>query len=267
MVIGQVFRRGLVAVAILAGGAASASAEHLRIEIKVFGMDCATCAHGLTVAMKKLEGVETVDISLNKSAAELTLREGNRVTIDQLRTIIKRNGFTPKEAVVTTIGVPARKTGGARPRGPRPAVGPGHRPWRHRPGRPQDSHRGCGGHRGAACRHGDDLAEGRRRGTDRRRQRLAEAVASAATDAADGTGRRECSRVSQHCIRQPARERAYITCAAESVIDCCDTPCTTPQDPDRAHPLADRRRPARRSRERAADDAAHVPDPRLPTTC
>ena len=75
-------------------------------------MDCATCAHGLTVAMKKLEGVETVDISLNKSAAELTLREGNRVTIDQLRTIIKRNGFTPKEAVVTTIGVPARKTGG-----------------------------------------------------------------------------------------------------------------------------------------------------------
>ena len=111
MVIGRVFRRGLVAAAIVAGGAASANAEHLRIEIKVFGMDCATCAHGLTVAMKKLEGVETVDISLNKSAAQLTLREGNRVTIDQLRTIIKRNGFTPKEAVVTTIAVPARKSG------------------------------------------------------------------------------------------------------------------------------------------------------------
>ena len=112
MVTGRLFRRGLVAAAIVAGGAASASAEHLRIEIKVFGMDCATCAHGLTVAMKKLEGVETIHISLTKSAAELTLREGNRVTIEQLRTIIKRNGFTPKEAVVTTIGVPARKGGG-----------------------------------------------------------------------------------------------------------------------------------------------------------
>jgi hypothetical protein len=62
--------------------------------------------------MKKLEGVETVHISLNNSAAELTLREGNRVTIEQLRTIIKRNGFTPKDAVVTTIGLPVRKSGG-----------------------------------------------------------------------------------------------------------------------------------------------------------
>jgi copper chaperone CopZ len=112
MLIGRVVRRGLVAAAIVAGAAASANAEHLRIEIKVFGMDCATCAHGLTVAMKKLQGVETVDISLNKSAAQLTLREGNQVTIEQLRTIIKRNGFTPKEAVVTTIGLPSRKSGG-----------------------------------------------------------------------------------------------------------------------------------------------------------
>jgi copper chaperone CopZ len=91
--------------------AAPASAEHLRIEIKVYGMDCATCAHGLTVAMKKLQGVETVDISLNKSAAELRLRTGNTVTVEQLRTIIKHNGFTPKEAIVTTIATPARKAG------------------------------------------------------------------------------------------------------------------------------------------------------------
>lgn len=104
------FMRPALAAAAIAV-AAPASAEHLRIEIKVFGMDCATCAHGLTVAMKKLQGVETVDISLNKSAAELTLRAGNQVTVEQLRTIIRNNGFTPKEAVVTTIATPARKAG------------------------------------------------------------------------------------------------------------------------------------------------------------
>lgn len=104
------FMRPALAAAAIAV-AAPASAEHLRIEIKVFGMDCATCAHGLTVAMKKLQGVETVDISLNKSAAELKLGAGNKVTVEQLRTIIKNNGFTPKEAVVTTIATPGRKAG------------------------------------------------------------------------------------------------------------------------------------------------------------
>lgn len=104
-------RPALAAAAIAFTVAAPASAEHLRIEIKVFGMDCATCAHGLTVAMKKLQGVETVDISLNKSAALLALRPGNTVTVEQLRTIIRNNGFTPKEAVVTTIATPVRKPG------------------------------------------------------------------------------------------------------------------------------------------------------------
>ena len=111
MVIGRTLRAALMAAAIATGAATTARAEHLSIDIKVFGMDCATCAHGLTVAMKKLEGVESVDISLTRSSAEVRLRPGNRVTVDDLRRIVKRNGFTPKEAVVTTVAVPVRRNG------------------------------------------------------------------------------------------------------------------------------------------------------------
>ena len=35
--------------------AAPAHAEYRRIELKILGMDCATCAHGVRVAMQKLE--------------------------------------------------------------------------------------------------------------------------------------------------------------------------------------------------------------------
>jgi hypothetical protein len=56
------------------------------------------------VAVLKLEGVETVDVSLQRGLADLRLRPGNHVTIQQLRTLIKRNGFNPGSATVEVAG-------------------------------------------------------------------------------------------------------------------------------------------------------------------
>lgn len=59
----------------------------------------------MRVAVRKLEGVESVKVSLNDGLAEIRLAPGNRVTVDQLREIIRSKGFTPKDAQVVVSGV------------------------------------------------------------------------------------------------------------------------------------------------------------------
>jgi len=63
------------------------------------------------VAVRKLPGVESVDVSLERAAAEVRLRPDNRVTVPQLRKIIRDNGFTAREATVTAIGTLVERAG------------------------------------------------------------------------------------------------------------------------------------------------------------
>lgn len=58
----------------------------------------------MSVALKKIEGVEDVKVSLNEGRADLKLRSGNRATVDQIRDAIRKNGFTPKGADVMAAG-------------------------------------------------------------------------------------------------------------------------------------------------------------------
>ena len=65
----------------------------------------------MRVAIRKLPGVESVDVSLERGAAEIRLRSDNRVTVPQLRKIIRDNGFTAKEATVTAVGTLVERGG------------------------------------------------------------------------------------------------------------------------------------------------------------
>ena len=65
----------------------------------------------MRVAVRKLDGVESVDVSLERGAASIALRPGNRITLPQLRQIIKNNGFTAKDATVTAIGTVIERGG------------------------------------------------------------------------------------------------------------------------------------------------------------
>jgi hypothetical protein len=69
------------------------------------------CAHAVRVAVLKLEGVEGIDVSLKTGSAVVRLRPGNRVTLPQLRQIIKDNGFTSKDATVTALGTLVERGG------------------------------------------------------------------------------------------------------------------------------------------------------------
>lgn len=54
--------------------------------------------------MKRIDGVESVKVSLESGVADVELAPGNRVTIAKMREAITQNGFTPKDAEATLAG-------------------------------------------------------------------------------------------------------------------------------------------------------------------
>src|SRR6185437_13877573 len=50
---------------LLAFASLSAHAQYEQVNLTVFGMDCAPCAHAIHVSMKGIPGVNTVDVDLN----------------------------------------------------------------------------------------------------------------------------------------------------------------------------------------------------------
>lgn len=63
-----------------------------------------TCAHVVDVALRKVAGVESVDVSLNKGLARVKLKAGNTVSMPQLWELIYKNGYTPKTTTVSVRG-------------------------------------------------------------------------------------------------------------------------------------------------------------------
>ena len=58
----------------------------------------------MSVAVRKIPGVEAVDVSLTRAVAEIRLAAGNTVTLAQLRQLVKNSGFNSPEAAVTVAG-------------------------------------------------------------------------------------------------------------------------------------------------------------------
>jgi copper chaperone CopZ len=63
-----------------------------------------TCAHVVNVALKKVAGVESVEVSLNKGLATVKLKPGNTVSVPQLWQLIHEKGYTPKTTTVSVRG-------------------------------------------------------------------------------------------------------------------------------------------------------------------
>ena len=70
-----------------------------------------TCAHVVDVALRKVIGVESVQVSLNKGLATVKLKPGNTVSVPQLWELIHKNGYTPKATAVSVRGELATMNG------------------------------------------------------------------------------------------------------------------------------------------------------------
>jgi copper chaperone CopZ len=65
----------------------------------------------VSVSLKSVAGVESVDVSLAKGFASVKLKPGNTATLQQLQTAITKNGFTMKDSSVTVAGTVVTNTG------------------------------------------------------------------------------------------------------------------------------------------------------------
>ena len=63
-----------------------------------------TCAHIVDVALKKVPGVESVEVSLNKGLATVKLKPGNTVAVPQFWQLLHEQGYTPKTTAVSVPG-------------------------------------------------------------------------------------------------------------------------------------------------------------------
>jgi copper chaperone CopZ len=54
--------------------------------------------------MQKVDGVQSVKVSLKDGLTILDLKPDNTVTLAKLRQVIKNNGFVPKEAQIVARG-------------------------------------------------------------------------------------------------------------------------------------------------------------------
>jgi copper chaperone CopZ len=94
----------ILVAGILALSTLAAHAEYEQVNLTVFGMDCAPCAHAIHVSMKGIQGVDTVDVDLNTGLVSIKLTPGNSAAMRQVNEAVEKNGFTHKDAQVIVRG-------------------------------------------------------------------------------------------------------------------------------------------------------------------
>jgi len=73
--------------------------EKVYIEIGIKGMACPYCAFGMEKELKKMAGVENVEIELKKGLAYISTPKDQKPTKESLEKIITDAGFTVGEIV------------------------------------------------------------------------------------------------------------------------------------------------------------------------
>lgn len=82
----------------------AANAEYRQVNMTVFGMDCAPCAHAIHVSMKGIKGVDKVNVDLNTGLVAISLDPGNTANMHQFEEAVEKNGFTHKDATIIVRG-------------------------------------------------------------------------------------------------------------------------------------------------------------------
>lgn len=95
-------RLGIIVISIFS--LSSVMAQLIKVDQEVYGMDCAPCAYGLERGLMKMEGLESVKVSLNDGKAYLKLSTNNELTLQKIQEEVKNNGFSARNAEVTLKG-------------------------------------------------------------------------------------------------------------------------------------------------------------------
>ena len=89
----------LLAVLLLTAPIASVAAQEVSARsatIRVDGLSCPFCAYGLEKHLKKIAGVESVEINMKDGKAVVHLKPDAQVNDAALKTAVKKAGFTAR---------------------------------------------------------------------------------------------------------------------------------------------------------------------------
>jgi len=96
--------KGILILSLFALSSMAAHAEYEQVNMTVFGMDCAPCAHAIHVSMTGIKGVNKVDVDLNTGLVTVQLTPGNSAAMQQFNQAVEKNGFTHKDAKIVVRG-------------------------------------------------------------------------------------------------------------------------------------------------------------------
>ncbi len=96
---------------IAAALAIAARAEFRVIEQEFGGLECASCLESMGPALKRLRGVEAVEVDRAAGRVKLTLAPENRVRLEAVRDALKGMGYTPGAARVQVRGAAVQEGG------------------------------------------------------------------------------------------------------------------------------------------------------------
>jgi mercuric ion binding protein len=80
-------------VSLLVGMMASVSALAETANVKVNGMVCSFCAQGIKKKFSAHEGVESVDVDLDKKNVKIVIKKDKKLPDDEIKTMIKESGY------------------------------------------------------------------------------------------------------------------------------------------------------------------------------
>lgn len=81
-----------------------ACAQFRKIEITFQGVGCSSCVESLPDRLRRVRGVESVDVDAAKSRVTLHLGDRNRVRLEQIRDFIQQDGTKVSKASVDVTG-------------------------------------------------------------------------------------------------------------------------------------------------------------------
>lgn len=72
----------------------AALAAGTQYAMRVDGLACPYCAYGIEKKLKQIEGVEKIDVNLEKGLVTVDVREGVTLTEPRMKQLFKDAGFT-----------------------------------------------------------------------------------------------------------------------------------------------------------------------------
>lgn len=77
----------------------AALAAGTQYVMRVDGLACPYCAYGIEKKLKQIDGVEKIDVDLEKGLVVVEVREGVALTEPQMKQLFKDAGFTYRSMV------------------------------------------------------------------------------------------------------------------------------------------------------------------------